>query len=168
MIAYQIDLQALARVKAVFAAAPALVLEELEAAALEADALLEREVKERMPVGATGGLRASVFSQEQRVGEFGVEGLVGTPMAHAVPVEIGTRPHMPPIAPLVDWVMAKLGISSEKTARGVAFAIAKKISARGTTGQFPFQLTYLEQTPDVLRIFEAAAARIAARSGGAA
>lgn len=39
---------------------------------------------------------------------------------------------MPPIAPIEEWVKAKMGLSGAQ-ARGAAFAIATKISQEGTT-----------------------------------
>jgi hypothetical protein len=33
-----------------------------------------------------------------------VIGVVGSPLAYALPVEIGTRPHFPPVAAILDWV----------------------------------------------------------------
>lgn len=162
MLAYSIDVQGLKEITVAMRRAPQMVVEELENATTEADMLLEREVKERMPTGAHQLLRASVF-HEETVSGFGVQGLVGTPMSYAVPVEIGTKPHFPPIEPLIDWVKAKFGLTSEKAARGAAFAVAKKISQRGTVGQFPFQLTFLAQTEQIERIFAQARDRIGAR-----
>lgn len=161
-VEYSIDVQGLRELQAAMQRAPKMVVQELERATVEADMLLAREVSERMPKGAHGLLKQSLFHEEQ-VEEFGVKGLVGTPMSYAVPVELGTKPHMPPIEPLIDWVKEQLGIRSEKAARGVAFAIAIKISRRGTTGQFPFQLTFLHQQDQVQRIFAQARDRIGAR-----
>jgi hypothetical protein len=56
-----------------------------------------------------------------------------------VPVELGTRPHFPPVDALMDWVKVKLGISSPTEARRVAFLVARKIAARGTQGAFMFR-----------------------------
>ena len=46
----------------------------------------------------------------------------------------GRRPGaMPPIEPLTDWVIAKGIESDRRRAKGISFAIAKKIAAAGTT-----------------------------------
>lgn len=167
MQAYMIDLVNLRELQAQLRGSPKIVVEELERATIEADQLIEREVKERVPRGAHGLLAQSVFSEEQ-VTENGALGVVGTPMNYAIAVELGTRPHFPPIEPLIDWVKAKLGIQEEKAARGAAFAIAKKISVRGTVGQFPFQLASIATEEGVRAIFDQATDRIIARMGGAA
>lgn len=46
-------------------------------------------------------------------------------------MEYGTRPHFPPIAPLVVWATRKFGVD-EMEAEGIAWAVAKKISREGT------------------------------------
>lgn len=56
---------------------------------------------------------------------------------HAIYVERGTRPHWPPIAPILAWVELKgfVGISASgkpQTAESIAHAIAHKISVEGT------------------------------------
>ncbi len=47
---------------------------------------------------------------------------------HAQAVEIGSRPHMPPIAPLIRWAQA-IGSSDP---HGTAWAVANKIKRDGT------------------------------------
>lgn len=161
---YEIDLSGMRRLQANLAKNPVVVREELERAVIEADLLLAREVSERSPVGAGGaaGFKGSIFHTEE-IGETSVIGIVSTSVRHAVPVEIGTRPHFPPIDPLIDWVKAKLNIRGEKEARGAAFAIARKIAVRGTKAQRPFGQTFQELEDQVKAIFDAAAARITAR-----
>lgn len=163
---YAIDLGRFEQLGAGFQRAPEMTMRELEAAVTEADLLIEREVQDRMPT-ARGLLRASVF-HEETVNDTGVTGLVATPLIYAEPVELGTKPHFPPVDALIDWVKLKLGISSDKAARGAAFAIAKKISLRGTPAQYPFRDTFLALEAQVHAIFDRAAARIAAQIPGAA
>lgn len=55
-------------------------------------------VKRRVPV-AHGELREAVHAEERAAGAAVV---VDAP--HAAPVETGSRPHTPPLAPLVAWV----------------------------------------------------------------
>lgn len=161
MLAYSIELGNLRKLQDALRKAPQMVVEELERATIDADKLIEREVQERIPT-SHGTLRTSVFSEEQ-VSATGVLGVVGTPLNYAIPVELGTRPHMPPIEPLMDWVKQNLSIQGEKAARGAAFAIAKKISVRGTAGKFPFQLASLATENGVRRIFDEAVERIGTR-----
>lgn len=162
---YTIDFEGLKELQANLARNPAVVREELERAVTEADLLLAREVQDRMPV-AGGTLRQSVFHEEE-IGDTGVTGLVASPLVYAAPVEVGTKPHFPPLEPLIDWVKAKLHITGDKEARGVAFLIGRKISRVGTPAQRPFGLAFQAQFEQVHAIFDRAAARIAARLAGA-
>lgn len=150
--------------------APDIVQQELGSAMAEADAMIEREVKELTPVGASGGaggLRDSITS-EQSVGPEGVIGVVGTAMAHAIPVELGTKPHFPPIEPLEDWVRAKLGVREDREVRSAAFAIARAISHRGTLAVGMFHRTLAAKESDIEDVFRQARGRILAQLGGAA
>ena len=165
----RIDLDGLQEIQAAWAKAPEICREELGAAMSEADLLLEHELKdspEMRRATAHGQLRGSVFGIE-RVSDTQVIGIVGTPVNYAVPVELGTKPHFPPIEPLVDWVRQKLDIADEKQARGVAFLIARKISRRGTQGAFMFTHTFEREEAKVQAIFRHARDRIVARLSGA-
>lgn len=109
----RIDIREAAALADAFDKSPKIVTEELTAATWEASLLLEREVKENTPtgVGGGGGLKGSISAREPQVLSDNVIGMVGTPLAHAVPVELGTRPHFPPVQPLADWAEHKLGLS---------------------------------------------------------
>lgn len=141
--------------------APQLVEAELFAATYEAEMLLEREIKEDTPVGATGLLRQSIHSEAPRTLANTVIGVVGTSSMHALPVELGTRPHFPPVEPLIDWVQAKLDIRDEEQAEGVALAIARKIAVRGTLGVGMFHRNFRQLQPQIDRMYEQARKRIA-------
>jgi len=160
----KIDLEGFAELDAAWAKAPEIVREEMTAAMWESELLLEREVKEKTPVGVggAGGLKGSIAAQQPEISADVVLGVVGTAMAHAVPVEIGTKPHFPPVQPLEDWVIHKLGVP-EKDAHGVAFLVARKIAARGTLAVGMFHRAFNEQRPKVEAIFTAARGRIAER-----
>lgn len=162
-----IDLQGWAELDAQWRQAPEVVAEELTRTTLEAELLLQREVQELTPVGVggAGGLKGSILAQLPQALPDGVIGVVGTSAAHAVPVELGTKPHFPPVAPLEDWVKAKLGVEP-KDARRVAFLIARKIAARGTKGAFMFRTALEQHQAPVAGMYQAARARIAARLAG--
>lgn len=161
MIRY--DFRAATNLATAWQQAPQIVAEELTRAMWTAELLLLRGVQEATPVGATGLLRQSISAREpQRLGNQ-VIGEVGTSIAHAAPVEIGTRPHFPPIAPLQDWVERKLGVTDEHEARGVAFAIARRIATRGTKGAAMFSTVFTREQGRMASIFEAAERRIAER-----
>lgn len=147
--------------------APEMVREELLRSMREADALLEREVADMMPT-ATGQSRASIFSREQALPE-GALGVVGTAQPHVAYIELGTRPHFPPVAALEDWVRVKFGYTKDEQIHSAALAIARKIAARGTLGVGMFHRSFARLQPSLIRIFAAAQVRIAARlAGGAA
>ena len=114
---------------------------ELAAAMLEAGLLLEREAKEQAPVGVLGaaGYRGSIAAMPPRMEGDALSGGIGTSCPYAVPVELGSRPHFPPVQPLADWVRAKFGEQDPQAARAIAFCIARKIAAHGTKGQHVFQ-----------------------------
>lgn len=163
----RIDLQGAAELERAWRRAPEIVAEEMTRAMWEAETLAEREVKERTPVGVGGGggLKGSIIAKMPHVSPAGVLGVVGTPLNYAVPVELGTRPHMPPIAPLRDWVEARLGIPEERS-YGVARAVAFKIKAHGTKGRHMFKEGFKAARPQIVRMFEAARRRIAERLAG--
>lgn len=148
---------------------PEIVEEELLCVVLEAELLYQRETVERTPagVGGGGGLRGSIQALTPTVGAAVVEGGVGTPLVYAPAVELGAKPHKPPVEPLVPWVEQVLGLSgkeAERAAEGIAWKIARK----GTEGAFMFHKALAATQDQIRRMAEAAAARILARLGGAA
>lgn len=102
------------------AQAPTIIPTELTTAMHTAVLVLQREVQDRTPVGATGILRGSIAS-EVRGTPVQIRGAVATPQAYALPVEEGSRPHWAPIGPLLLWARRKLG--DERAAYRVRWAI---------------------------------------------
>jgi hypothetical protein len=104
----------------------------------EAALLLEKLVTEAAPVGAGPiHFRDTIFSKAALRGTS-AWGVVSSPAKYAIPIELGTRPHFPPVAAIQHWVERKLGHSG-RDATSVAFLIARAISRRGTPAQHPFQ-----------------------------
>jgi hypothetical protein len=68
---------------------------------------------------ALGDLKRSVEVEENEV-------VVTAP--HAVAVEVGSRPHMPPIAPLIRWAE----VTGARDPKAAAWAVANKIKIEGT------------------------------------
>jgi hypothetical protein len=133
---------------------------------LEGLALLETAVKKGTPYGAGPiHLRDSLHHSVRVRGEK-VTGVLGTPMEHGVPVEMGSKPHFPPIGPLEFWVEKKLGITDEKQARSVAYAIAWKIKRRGTKGKEMFKSGLEENEHRVMGILSGIGPEIVRRVGG--
>jgi len=143
-----IETDELRRAAEVFRVAPELVQEELVAGIWEAELLLMREARELAP-RAAGTFADSIIAQQPELQGGAVLGVVASPLAYAAPVELGTKPHMPPLQPLIDWVEAKLGIKGPK-GEEVAQAIRWKIKAHGTKGAFAFKRA-LEGNLDQLR-----------------
>jgi hypothetical protein len=133
---------------------------EVTAALYECLMLLEREVKEKTPVGVHGasGLRGSVTSRlmgEPLSNGLGVSGKVFSPLNYALPVELGAKPHWVPIQPLQDWVERVMGVDKSES-RSVAFAISRRIAAgtsRGTSkkGVHMFEDALSEQSQFILK-----------------
>lgn len=141
---------------------PEFGLQVIGAAMQEAVLLLQREAQERAPVGVTGELRNSAFSDVTGTLDQ-LLGVVGFTSLHAEPVELGTKPHTPPLDPLVDWVEARLGLSGDE-AQGVARAIQFKIRQRGTEPQRFFEQAYEATQPQILRLLDAAVGEFTRRA----
>jgi hypothetical protein len=149
--------------------APALVERVLTARLTQAQMLLYREVVERTPVGigGGGGLRGSIQAPAPARAAGRLTASVGTALSYAAAVESGSKPHMPPIAPLEAWVRQKLGVKDDEV-EGVAQRIAWKIKHRGTKGAFMFQNALAANQAQIERILAGAAQDVAkALAGGA-
>lgn len=142
--------------------APALALQALTAATVEAGLLVEREWHEAAPKGATRAYEQSIAARPAQVSPERVLVEVGSSQPHVEFVEIGTRPHMPPVEPLVDWAKAKFGLDDEE-ARSVGYAVARKIRAHGTEGQHILAGVVEHNLDQVSGIFERAAGALAAK-----
>ncbi len=148
--------------------APEFTRQVLTATMTEATLLAQREWQENMPRGASGITAQSITSDVAST-PAGVLGIVGSSQASALFVELGTRPHMPPVAAMVPWVKAVLGIADPKEIKRVAFLVARKIARRGTPAQRPMGRAVETTQGQIVAMFEAAAARIANHlAGGAA
>jgi hypothetical protein len=96
----------------------------------------EAEVVKYTPVDQ-GILRGSVYGRV--VDQWPrVQGLLGSPLVYAEPVEYGSRPHWPPRAPIQSWVHRKFGFLGQAMIR-VAFLVARAISRHGTRAHGMFQ-----------------------------
>jgi hypothetical protein len=119
----------------------------------EALLLLERAIERLTPEGAGPiHLRDTIFSEVSRRGEA-FWGLVGTPAIYGESLEMGTKPHFPPIAPIRFWVEKILGLSG-KDAQSAAFCIARAISRRGTKGRHMFEQGFEQNEAQVVGILE--------------
>jgi len=145
--------------RAALARAPAVFMRELAAGIVEALMLTEREVKERTPTSGAGTLRDSIGALPIDLSGTRVEGAVGTSLAYALPVEMGAKPHMPPIEPLFDWVRRKLGVRDEGEALGIAHAIRWHQRWHGMKGAWMFRDAFAAIGPQIDAIMGAAMVR---------
>lgn len=139
--------------------APDLVQREMTSAAWSSSLRIECEVRERTPKGANGFLAMSIAALEPVVIPGGVMGMVGTSLSYAEPVELGTKPHMPPIQPLIEWVEVVLGLEGE-AAEQAAQSIAWKIAKKGTEGKFMFRDGFAASEDYIKRKFRQALSNI--------
>lgn len=110
----------------------------------------------RPPAVAFGILANSIaFDMVERTDISRVE-IKALPPAdvYADPVETGTMPHFPPPSALVPWVKKKFNVSNEKQALSIAFAIARKIKARGTSAFGMFARAFNTLQAELKGIFE--------------
>lgn len=135
--------------------------------------LVERKAKQFSPSN-TGRLRASITPAVFSHGET-IEGIVGSNVTYAPYVEFGTKPHWPPIAPLIRWVHLKkmAGTYSVKSRRRtggagrqrsedyiVAKWIQKAIARRGTKPQKYLERAFEESIPRIQSTFDITVKRI--------
>lgn len=159
-----LDTSELNELAAYWQKSPKYVGDEVNVFMISATEHLEGEWKERARVGASGGngggYRSSISAQPvQRLSDR-VIGTVGTFSPYAIPIELGTKPHMPPVQPIQDWVRSKLGIYDEDEQEGIAWAIAKKIQRDGTEAQYIARDTWQDNYHNVEQNFHDMLVRI--------
>jgi len=163
-MSYAIDASDWAQLADHWARAPELTRSVLMKAMTVADLALQSTLQTELPKGAGGaaGLQGSIATEEHALAD-NVIGTVSTRLAHAVYVEIGTKPHpvgKEGIQALTDWVQAKLG-EDEDSATGIAHAIAWKIRRSGTKANPVWQRTWNAKQAFIRRTFSAALTQIA-------
>jgi hypothetical protein len=78
---------------------------------------------------------------------------------YSSPVNDGSRPHFPPYEALIPWVIKKFGATDEKTARSIAFLIARKIARVGTLPVGMYDKAYQQLMTEAQGILERAVAK---------
>jgi len=113
--------------------------------------LTEANVVIRTPVGASGGLKASISSQLLTDLTAQIVGIVSTPKVYAPAVEGGSRPHFPPIEALTGKIE---GLDLWARLKGLnAFAVAKGIAKKGTKKKKMFAQGLQASKQNVYSIF---------------
>ncbi|WP_423458030.1 hypothetical protein [Ottowia sp. VDI28] len=159
MIELSISVGDLASIARGMRQAPEYTNEVLQATMTEATLLTQREWQENLP--RVTGLTANSITSDIASTPAGVLGIVSSSQPSAVFIELGTKPHMPPVAALVPWVKAVLGIRDPKEAESTAFLVARKIAREGTPARHPGAQALSAVTGQVVAMFERAAAQIA-------
>ncbi|MEM7047830.1 MAG: hypothetical protein AAF442_09345 [Pseudomonadota bacterium] len=133
----------------------------LRRAAWSSGLLVEAKVKPITPVGVGGGggLRGSIITSPPHKTQDGLAVEVGSALSYAVPVELGTKPHMPPVVAIQDWVRQKI-TRNPKLARAIAWRIAMKIRAKGTKGAHMFERGLEAAQAGIEKIFDGAGTEI--------
>lgn len=176
----QADASQLRALQRAFAAAPDIATAELLRFFTEVANHLQSEVQALTPK-AHGLLRNSIVG-EARLDGLGVEAVVGSSMAYAEPVELGTKPHTPPLEPLIDWVLQKLPVgqaysirthlrmggkaeraSQNAEAEAVARKIQRKIAAHGTPAVGMFHRAWAANKAQIASQFGETVQRILTR-----
>lgn len=158
-----LDLQSLTLLEQAVAQMPGLVDSEVDAWMSATVRHLAGEVQERTPA-AEGLLRNSIHDDKTRLAD-GFLGVVGSSLNYVESVELGTKPHMPPAQPLVQWVATKLGLSGP-VGEAVARRIQWNISHHGTPAVGMFHRAWAANKNQVENGFRVAMARAAARFAG--
>jgi HK97 gp10 family phage protein len=135
--------------------------------------LVQRSAKPLAPVD-TGRLRASITPEVRAMGAT-VEGVVGSNVTYAPFVELGSKPHFPPIAAIMGWVhrqgMAgmysirshrRVGSKATQASedRSVAFLIARSIARRGGKAHPFLQPAFEENAEPIVRLLGDAVGQI--------
>jgi len=111
--------------------------------------IIQRAAKQNAPVD-TGRLRASIVP-EIVVRPQAIMGIVGSNVKYAPFVELGTRPHWPPISALELWA---------RRHGTTAFLVARAISRRGTKAVRYLSRAVEDNQRRIEQIFDHAARRI--------
>jgi hypothetical protein len=152
---------------------PDVLIQEMKPYVEQALEHIKGAIRERMPVGATGDLRRSVFRKvelhdDSISGEVYVpEGLKAAKYAYFV--EFGRRAGgLPPYrigTPLYQWVKVKMTSAAfkekgkrayigDKTIERVSYLIARRIALRGTKPQHPMDLGFAQAYPRAAEIID--------------
>lgn len=161
-----VQIVGLPELQALWARAPELVAEQLAGATRRAQLLLVREIQERTPTGVTGLLRQGTIAERPLRLADQVIGVVSNPAPHAVPVELGTRPHWAPIEPLKDWVRQTWDLRTEAEVESAAINLQRKIAARGTPAIGMFHRAFTACRPQIEAMYARAQRRIVKQLAG--
>ena len=156
--------------------APPIAREQAEVFRLAREAMagitgmLRREVMTRTPVGASGNLRGSIYTEIKGENPGALRGVVASRAPYAGYVEFGRRPGgaMPPWregSPLYRWVVRNLE-SQGGDFESVAFLVARAVARRGIPGRRMFARAFEDNQSRIDRRIRELVDEIARRVGG--
>ena len=136
----------------------------------EVTGMLRREVVMRTPVGASGNLRGSIFTEIKGEGRGVIRGVIASLAEYADHVEFGRRPGgvMPPWregSPLYRWVVRNLE-SRSGDFETVAFLVARALARRGIKGRHMFTRAFADNQSRIEGRIRELLDEIARRVGG--
>jgi len=137
MTRIRIDHDAVARAADALVDRPEVMTARLVGVVNQASLLGQRETQDRTPT-VSGISRNSIIAAQAVATGGRVSGGWGSAAPHMPALEFGSRPHMPPVSPLIDWARQKLGLSGPAAQRA-GWAVAKKSCKVGTEGAFMFR-----------------------------
>jgi len=123
--------------------------EAMLSAMRESTLLVTRSAKKYAPVD-TGRLRASITPEVRRSG-VQILGVVGSNVQYAAAVELGSKPHFPPVAALETWARRK-GLNP--------YLVARAISRRGTKPRRYLQRAFEDNRQRIINKIDGAVGRI--------
>jgi hypothetical protein len=156
--------------------------QKLAAALVQGSFELQRAIVEATPTSGAGTLRQSIQAQPVEITAEAVQVTVSTALAYALPVETGSKPHMPPEAPIREWVIRRGLVGRPRTASGrpskakdrvqdyerqiddVVAAVRWKIFTKGTPAARMFQVGFERTQASIVRRIQGAVGT--ALSGG--
>jgi hypothetical protein len=103
--------------------------------------LVQRSARQNAPVD-TGRLRASIMPEVRTMSDT-VEGVVGSNVVYAPYMELGTRPHYPPVAALSTWAH-RHSIN--------AYAVVRAIGKRGLAPRHFLQRAFVDNAARVVKL----------------
>jgi HK97 gp10 family phage protein len=160
MIGYEVEIRGLEEQLKKMQALDQIAGEELTTAMQQTVTTVASAAKENAPVGVSGELRSSINGEVTQAVGADVTGRVGTSVEYGLYVERGSRPHWPPLMPILLWVTRKL--QAEKPYL-TALMIQRKIAWHGTKPKPFLQPAFEASKGQVQHFFERALERIAKR-----
>lgn len=125
----------------------------MESAMRKATMIVAADAKRNAPVD-TGRLRASITPEVRNTWGSTVEGIVGSNVKYAPFMELGTRPHFPPIAALETWA---------RRHGTTAFLVCRAIARRGLKPRYYLKKALESNVKRVVECFEEKVAELCRR-----